>query len=280
MPFVLDLMRVPADMFQIFLLTGVYCGRMSDALGAMDMFTFAALVACFSCGMMQIQWRRLIFVLAGAVVVMSASIIGVRMYLAYVSEGAYNKDQVLAAMQLLENPEPFTMEEPGPNPVALRDGQSVLGRIRERNTIRVGFDPDRLPFSYFNAQGDLVGFDIDMAHKLAEDLGVEIEFVPFQFATLLDQMEDDHFDVAMAGVYGTAEWSENIDFSDPYMFATMALVVPDHRDVLATVSGVREAESLRIGVPQQPRGRRVRRGSKGRVPEHRVGRTRLLSGVF
>ena len=45
MPFLLDLMQLPADMFQIFLLTGVYCGRMSDALGAMDMFTFAALVA-------------------------------------------------------------------------------------------------------------------------------------------------------------------------------------------------------------------------------------------
>lgn len=55
MPFLLDLMRLPADMFQIFLLTGVYCGRTSDALGAMDMFTFAALVTCASSGMMRIQ---------------------------------------------------------------------------------------------------------------------------------------------------------------------------------------------------------------------------------
>ncbi|MEA2079101.1 MAG: cation:dicarboxylase symporter family transporter [Pseudomonadota bacterium] len=249
MPFVLDLMQVPADMFQIFLLTGVYCGRMSDALGAMDMFTFAALVACFASGMVQIQWQRLIMILLGAVAVITVSIVGVRMYLEYVSEGAYDKDKIIAAMQLLENPEPFVMVEAGPNPVPLAEGQSRLERIRERGVVRIGYDPDRLPFSYINGQGDLVGFDIDMAHKLAEELGVSLEFVPFQFETLLQQLQDDHFDIAMAGVYGTAQWSENIRFSDPYEFATLSLVVPDYRDIeFATLGAIRELDRVKIGI--------------------------------
>jgi ABC-type amino acid transport substrate-binding protein len=153
-------------------------------------------------------------------------------------------------MQLLEDPEPFILVEAGPNPVPLGEGQSRLERIRDRGVIRVGYDPDhRLPFSYINAKGDLVGFDIDMAHKLAEDLGVSLEFVPFQFGTLREQLEADHFDIAMAGVYGTAQWSESIRFSDPYLFATMALVVPDHQDMLfATKAGMRAQESFRIGV--------------------------------
>jgi ABC-type amino acid transport substrate-binding protein len=62
-------------------------------------------------------------------------------------------------------------------------------------------------------------------------------------------LEADHFDIAMAGVYGTAQWSESIRFSDPYLFATMALVVPDHQDMLfATKAGMRAQESFRIGV--------------------------------
>ncbi len=249
MPFVLDMMQLPADMFQIFLLTGVYCGRLSDGLGAMDMFTFAALVACASSGMMRIQWRRLIFIMAGAAVVFVVAIIGVRTYLSYISEGAYDKDQVIAAMQLLENPAPATMVEAAPNPVPLRPGQSRLERIRERGVIRIGYDPDRLPFSYFNGKGELVGFDIDMAHRLAQELNVKIEFVPFGFESLLQQLEADHFDIAMAGVYGTAARSENIRFSDPYLFATMALVVPDYRDVgFATLDSIRQQDKVWIGI--------------------------------
>ena len=44
--------------------------------------------------------------------------------------------------------------------------------------LRVGYLPDNLPFAFFNAAGDLVGFDIEMAHTLARDLRVELEFVP------------------------------------------------------------------------------------------------------
>jgi proton glutamate symport protein len=250
MPFLLDLMRLPADMFQIFLLTGVYCGRMSDALGAMDMFTFAALVASASSGMLRIQWRRVILILAGSVIVFLIAIVGVRSYLGYVSEGAYNKDKVLSSMQLMETIVQSTIVETGSkNPVQLKPGQSSLERIKERGVIRVGYDPERLPFSYTNVAGRLVGFDIDMAQRLAHELGVTIEFVPFAFGTLSSQLGGDEFDIAMSGVYGTAEQSGNVRFSDPYMFATMALVVPDHRDQeFSTPGAIKRLESVRVGV--------------------------------
>ena len=249
MPFLLDMMRLPNDMFQIFLLTGVYCGRMSDALGAMDMFTFAALVACASSGMIRIQWRRVILILLGAFVVILIAIIGVRSYLGYVSEGAYNKDKVLSSMQLMEDIVPAISVKPEPNPVPLKPSESRMKRIRDRGVIRIGYEPDRLPFSYTNIAGKLVGFDIDMAQRLAQELGVTIEFVPFKFNSLAKQIRADHFDIAMSGVYGTSEQSENIRFSDPYMFATMALVVPDHRDIdFSSPSRIRSLDQARIGV--------------------------------
>jgi len=147
------------------------------------------------------------------------------------------------------------LHDGGRTPVAL--GQSRLKRIRDRSVVRIGFHEDRLPFSYFNAAGSLVGFDIDMAHQLAEELGVSIEFVPFKFDALVRQMEGDHFDVAMAGVYGTAEQSENIRVSDPYLFATIALVVPDHRDELATSAIIHRADdNITLGVHASLAGER------------------------
>lgn len=267
MPFLLDLMRLPADMFQLFLLTGVYCGRMSDALGAMDMFTFAALVACASSGMMRIQWRRAGLILAGAVVIFLLAIFGVRSYLGYVSKGAYDKDKMLASMQLMKDMVPATLVDPGPNPVPLQGEQSRLGRIRERGVLRVGYMPDRLPFSYTNIAGKLVGYDIDMAQRLAQELQVSLEFVPFTFASLIRDLKADHFDIAMSGVYGTAEQSGAIRLSDPYMFATMALVVPDYLDKeYATPAGIRGAEKLRVGVHRSLAGVEVMGDTLGSYP--------------
>jgi proton glutamate symport protein len=258
MSFLLDIMELPADMFQLFLLTGVYCGRLSDGLGAMDMFTFAALVASASSGMMRIQWRRIVLIMGGVAIVIIIAIVGIRAYISYVFEGAYDKDKIIDAMQLLENPQPATIVDPAPNPAALLPGQSRLERIRERGVIRIGFDPDRLPFSYFNTKKALVGFDIDMAHRLARELKVTIEFVPFSFDSLLQDLKNDHFDIAMAGVYGTAEQSENIRFSDPYMFATLAFVVPDHRDAdFATIKRIRRLGKIRIGLHRSLSGSRI-----------------------
>ena len=50
--------------------------------------------------------------------------------------------------------------------------------------LRVGVNPHVIPFSYKNAEGELVGFDISYAYRLAHDLGVAIEFVPFAAPTL------------------------------------------------------------------------------------------------
>ena len=249
MPFLLDLMHLPADMFQIFLLTGVYCGRMSDALGAMDLFTFAALVSCASCGLMHIQWRRTLLILAGSIVVFAAILFGVRSYLSSVSEGSYDKDKILKSMQLMEEMVSFSIVKPEPNPVPLKAGQSRLERINQRGIVRVGYDPERLPFSFTNIEGKLVGFDIEMAQRLAQELEVTIEFVPFTFDSLSQDLKDDHFDIGMSGIYGTAEQSGKIRLSDPYMFATMGLVVPDHRDnAFATPAAIRRHDKVFIGL--------------------------------
>jgi proton glutamate symport protein len=249
MPFLLDLMHMPADMFQIFILTGVLCARLSDALGAMDMFTFAALVACLSCGLIRVRWPRLLLTLAVVSTSFVLVIVGVRAWIGHASEGVYRKDEVVRSMQLLEPRVSQTVVEPEPNPSVLRQGQSHLDRIRERGVVRVGFDRDRLPFSYFNGSGDLVGFDIDMAHVLAQDLGVTVEFVPFEFGSLVRSIEADHFDIAMAGVYGTTAKSELIRFSEPYLYATMALVVPDHRrGEFVDEDSFRAIDRVRVGV--------------------------------
>ncbi len=54
----------------------------------------------------------------------------------------------------------------------------MLEAIRARGHIVVGYVDGALPYSYFNTRGELVGFDVEMAYTLADELGMAIEFAP------------------------------------------------------------------------------------------------------
>ena len=249
MPFALDLMKLPADMFQLFLVTGIYASSISDCLAAMHLMALTLLVACASSGTLRLRWKRVGLVLVTAVLVAGILLLGTRVYLAKASEGNYNKDKIVASMQLLENRVPYEIFEPAPNPDPLLAGETILERIKRRGIIRVGFDPDNLPWSYYNSEQELVGFDIDISHRLARELDKTIEFVPFQFSTFVQQMKEDHFDIAMSGVAGTVEQSQEVRLGNPYLYINLALVVPDYRDKeFATLKLIQNKKNLRIGV--------------------------------
>ena len=248
-PFLLDLAQLPSDMFQLFIVTNVLIDRFSNALAATYLFIFTVLTTCALGSIIRLQWRKLGMLTISSALAAIISLFGIRTYLSYASQGAYDKDKVIASMQLLENLVPATIVKAAPNPQPLLSGETIWGRIKRRGVIRVGFNPDNLPWSYYNSQKQLVGFDIDMAHQLAHKLGVKIEFVPLQFSTLGQLMGKDHFDLAMSGVVGTIERFQQTRFSDPYMYVNLALVVPDYRDdEFASLTSIRQKKNLRIGV--------------------------------
>ena len=57
------------------------------------------------------------------------------------------------------------------------DDESVIDTIIKRGTMRVGVG-SFVPWSFRNKEGDYVGFEVDVATKLASDMGVELELIP------------------------------------------------------------------------------------------------------
>ena len=102
--------------------------------------------------------------------------------------------------------------------------------------LRVGVNPHVIPFSYKNAAGELVGFDISYAYRLAHDLGVAIEFVPFDAPTLARDLSDHRFDIAMSGIYENDERLQSLTMSPAYYESPVALVVPS-RDAAKFLDG-------------------------------------------
>jgi ABC-type amino acid transport substrate-binding protein len=117
----------------------------------------------------------------------------------------------------------------------------------------VGFVPDQNPYSHFNARGELVGFDVEMAHALARELGVAVEFAPVARDRFEDALEAGRVDVVMAGVLLTTGRASRVDFSPSYLDETLAFVVPDHRRAeFSDAAWIRAQTGLRVGVPDLP----------------------------
>jgi ABC-type amino acid transport substrate-binding protein len=104
------------------------------------------------------------------------------------------------------------------------EGAATLEGIRGRGVIRVGYGCDIVPFTYFNAHGDLVGFDISYAYELARSLHVRLELVPIEWATLQSDLVAHRFDIVMAGAYVTDDRVQNLQVTDSYFVSPVALI--------------------------------------------------------
>lgn len=95
---------------------------------------------------------------------------------------------------------------------------SRLDRIVGEGLLRVCIWPDYYGISYRNPRTrELVGIDVDLAHELAQDLGVRLEFIDSSFATLINDVLGDRCDVAMFAIGITAQRAEKLRFTSPHL---------------------------------------------------------------
>jgi ABC-type amino acid transport substrate-binding protein len=108
-------------------------------------------------------------------------------------------------------------------------GEPTLLAIQQRGVLRVGYNPNVIPFSYRNARGDLVGFDIAYAYELASDLDVALDLIPYSWTELSDDLTRRRFDIAVGGIYVTDERLQHFTVSRSYFQSPMALIVRSER---------------------------------------------------
>lgn len=249
-PFLLDMQAIPADIFRLFLMSSVIAGPLSDMLGAAHLLAFTTLTTCAMSGLMKFKKIKMIstLVLGGAVTILSLGATGLTLHQVFADQ--YNKGNVLANMGLLQDRvENLILPVSEPNPDPLLANETLIDRIIRRGRIRVGVDPDNVPFSYYNARGNLVGHDIDLVHRMAEDLGVELEFVPINPLTMAEQISEDHFDLAASGFKINLRAFGDAIYSLPYMNVNLALVAADHdRERFASLSDLGTGSGLVLGV--------------------------------
>src|SRR6478752_4865661 len=93
-----------------------------------------------------------------------------------------------------------------------------LQMILDRGVLRVGTTMDTPVFSMRDpASGNLRGLDMDVLETLSSSLGVKLEYVKMTFGSMLADLADDKFDIAMSGMGRTLDRARVATFSKPYM---------------------------------------------------------------
>ena len=256
LPFLLDVVQIPADTFQLYLTTGVINARFGTLTSAMYMVTLALAGSYALAGNLRLSPARIlryVLVTAGLTV---ATLTATGGLLRILGAGTYDEDRVVEGMKLLR---PATVKasvlrqaptEPLPLP---KDSPSVLEAIRARGRMRVGYVDGAMPYSYFNSRGELVGFDVEMAYTLAAELGLAIEFVPVPRDRLAELINAGLCDVIMGGIAVTTSRADEMVFSPAYVDETLSFVVPDHRRAdFSSAEWVRATPGLRVAVPNLP----------------------------
>ena len=86
-----------------------------------------------------------------------------------------------------------------------------------KGTLVIGLDDEYAPFGFRDKNGELVGFDIDLANEAAKRMGVKFEFKPIDWNNKENELESGNIDIIWNGLDITPERQERILYSKPYM---------------------------------------------------------------
>ncbi len=247
LPYLLDFFRLPADLFQMFVVGTVATSQLWSSLAAMHGVVLCLLAACAVAG--RLRWASLVLAAAVTVVVAAAAFWA----LSFAFKGVLPTENIgekrLLAMRLVQ--EPVEVAVPGelaPLSAADRERDRVAV-IRERGSLRVGIHKGSLPFVYRNDRDELVGLDMELVYALARDLGVGLELAAIDWGEAVTSLDSGRIDLLAGGISITPERALLAAFTRPYVEETPGFLVADHRRRdFADVETIKELPSLRLGV--------------------------------
>ena len=104
--------------------------------------------------------------------------------------------------------------------------QNSVSQIKRRGYLRVAVFGDLPPYGWVNSSGKRVGYDVYLAHRMANDLSVKIRFIQVNANNRVDTLNSTKADIVLANFTVTPERKEVVDFAKPYMKVSVGVISP------------------------------------------------------
>lgn len=125
------------------------------------------------------------------------------------------------------------------------EAQDSTAPSTEQAVVRIATESSFKPFSYLDNQGNLVGFEIDLANALCSEMKATCEITSHDWDGLIPSLNANRFDAIMAGMSATDERRQVVTFSEPYFNNTLVLVAKKDAAV-----GISDVDGKTVAVQQ------------------------------
>lgn len=267
-PFLLNLLHLPSDAFELYISSHTIDIHFNAALSSMSIFSFSAICVSLLSGSHNIRIKKMLSSFLVTAAVFALIVMGLNYGFANLLANAYQGGGIVASMEL--SPSRMEMAElvegsPLKSPIDVKVylnasdvppapareliEKDVLKRIRQRGSLRAGYDTNTIPFTFFNKQGSLIGYGVEMAYDLAHFINVSrLEFVPIS-SSVVEPLTSGTCDIIISSVMITPKRLEEIEFTNSYMATQLVFVVKDYREKeFLKLEDVQKMANLRIAV--------------------------------
>ena len=121
-----------------------------------------------------------------------------------------------------------------------------VDKIKKAGVVRIGVMGEQAPWGSIDASGQNIGYDVDVARLIGEEMGVKVEFVPNAVAARIPNLVTGKVDIQMAVMGMYPDRAKAVQFSKPYAGLQIILLASKKHKI----EKIEDARNLRIGVPR------------------------------
>jgi proton glutamate symport protein len=249
LPFLLSTLSLPGEGFNLYAEISAITLNFQVLLSTVSMLSFMYLVVLRYYGLLQVQWRRLIFHLSLMAIALLAFVV-IGKHFVHSTDNYHDLYYNLKMSKVIDSPPHVTVyKERIPAPPSTISVDFPLARILNRGAIRVGYDPHAIPFCYWNNDGELVGYDIAYAYQLAKDLDVKLVFVPIQYDQLGEELNSGYCDIVMSAIVINEQRILKMQFTEAYLEDSNVLIIATKNlEKYRTLAQIENDPNFKIGI--------------------------------
>lgn len=229
-PFLVNLFHFPDQVTELYMQMAAITLNFQTLVSVASILTLILLIHAGFTGQLHVKWKQMVWRIGQSLGIFVILVLVLKPVLRFHDhyEDLYSKLKITDA---IPNPVASEILKTGEEGVARDPNELPLRQILATGVLKVGFSPEAVPYSYFNAEGQLVGYDIAYAYQLARDLDCKIEFIPVQYDAISEELNEGEYDIGMSAFLMSEDRLAQMNFSRPYDTQDNVLIVPVSKKV-------------------------------------------------
>lgn len=128
----------------------------------------------------------------------------------------------------------------------------TLKKVQDKGVLTIGLSADYAPYEFHatvDGKDKIVGMDIDIAQKIADDMGVKLKVEEYGFDALIGALKTGKIDMVISGMSPTPERLKEVDFSDPYMTVDQKVII--RKEDKDKYTSIEDFKGKKVGAQKQ-----------------------------